>query len=165
VQIPRVERHAKHRRDVVLRARHHLFDERPILRIEGGGEDRVGVEVHEVSLLLEAIAHHPDASTDVRHESARNPGERADRAAGRGEVQLEVRGERNALERGGLLDRLVVVVDEVAELRLVARARVAGVKGEIQLRREAEADVGANGETAEVSWSFIRELPPKNSKK
>lgn len=40
------------------------------------------------------------------------------------------------------------------------------------VRVEVDQDLGShfkvtydNGQTAEVSWSFIRELPPKNSKK
>ena len=66
-------------------------------------------------------------------------------------MELEVRGERDALERRGLFDRQIVVVDEVAELRLVIRTRVAGVDRDVQLGRDPEPDVGADGEAAEVA--------------
>src|SRR5204863_8544522 len=97
---------------------------------------RIRREVHEVPVLLEPIAHRSDACTDVGDDASRNPCESPDRSTRRAQVQAHVRRERDTLEGRRLLDRQVVVVDEVAELRLVIRARVATREDDVDAGRE-----------------------------
>src|SRR5688500_771622 len=124
---------------------------RPPLRLQLGEENVQIPGVDEVTLLFESVPHCPPANAHVRRVLARDPGKLADGPAALGHVVLERNGQRHAPEVCSLLDRLVVVVDPVAKLRITLRRRVIATKDEVEARAERVRDVAAERERAEVA--------------
>ena len=90
---------------------------RPPLGLEDVGEYGLPrIEgVDEVAGLLESIPEHSAAGAGVGDDRTRHPREPADLAAARYEREPDVAGQIQLRERGGLFDRLAVVVDEVRD--------------------------------------------------
>src|SRR4051794_40646650 len=96
------ERDPRSERDVGARQPLHHRGRRA--RLEDRREHLVRLEVHEVAILMEAVLHHAAAHADPWRHSGRDPRRRPDVLTWCAEIELHVRGVRNAREGGALLD-------------------------------------------------------------
>src|SRR5678816_3697239 len=108
-------------------------------------------KIDEIALLLEIVIHRPSADAHVRRELGRDVGELTHRPATAHEVVLDPDGHGNALELRALLDRLIVVVDEVAKLGALRGVRGLGIEQDVPSVASRIGDVAAPAEPAEVT--------------
>ena len=85
-----------------------------------------------------------------RYDLARDPRKPSDGTSGLGEVEAQVGGERDAVETGPLLDRLVLVVNEVPELGPLSGMGVAGIERQLEAGRHGEARFCTDVQSAEI---------------
>ena len=84
---------------------------RAAARLEFAVEHVEGLEVDEVTDLVELIPDHPAPGTDVRSYPFGDPGESADAPAALPRVGLHAQRERDSGKPGVLLDREILIID------------------------------------------------------
>src|SRR5204863_5146221 len=107
-------------------------------------------EVDEVPDLVELVLHQPGAEAHVERPPRGDPRELANRAAARCDIMPEAQRDRDAPQRGGLLDRLIVLVYPMAEFRTAADGRVTDVEHDIVGPGQSDGNIGAHRRSIEI---------------
>src|SRR5690625_5261575 len=120
---------------------------------EGSWEDFQRLEIDEVTLLVESVPECTSTDPDIRGPAVWYPSEAPHLTTARGEVCPDACGEGDPLEARRLLDREVVLIDPVTELRVRFGHTMTDPEDEICARMYPDPDIELQSGTTEIPTS------------